>query len=193
MPESQFINVHFEPTLRKVQQDFVRLEKGLENKREVFAAALAVAQHDINEMFDEERDATGQSWAPWEEPYATRAENLPNIGILNRRGRPDGLRALATNSNAFAIAGDRLTYGAGLPSWAGVHLHGGQKVFSTGYRIPKRSFYPYSKEGVAAVERVFSMWAEGEVAILTRKSSRGRVFTQVQTRTPSGQFGPSPL
>jgi phage gpG-like protein len=195
----RFINVDFKPNLRTVEQDFVRLSERLEDKHEVMLASMAVARHDIGEMFDGEHDAMGKAWEPWKsesppsgsnKPYADRAEEFPNIGILQRNG---DLREQAMQSSQFAIEGNHLTYGSDLPEWAGVHLHGGLQVFEDGYRIPQRSFYPYSPEGVAKVHAVFDAWAAHTIEIMERTSKRGKTYVQIQTRTPTGQFGSSPL
>jgi phage gpG-like protein len=196
----RFLNVHFKPSLREVQQDFHRLKGDLSHTRAVMGVAMGIAEDEIEEMFDEKRDAVGKPWAPWKEtyppsgatPYGQRARALPNVNGILERTRP-GLRDAATSSSAFVITDNRLTYGSDLPEWAGVHLHGGKKVFNGGYKIPQRSFYPYSAAGVARVKSVFDAWADESIAVLTKTSSRGRTFTQVQTRTPGGQFGTKPF
>lgn len=196
----RFLNVHFKPTLREVQQDFNRLKGDLSHTRAVMGVAMGIAEDEIDEMFDGKHDAFGKPWKPWKgvkppsggSSYAQRAKALPNVNGILERKRP-GLRNAATSSSAFVISDNHLTYGGNLPEWAGVHLHGGKKTFNGGYKIPQRSFYPYSKAGVAKVAAVFDVWAEEAILVLTKQSAKGRTFTQVQTRTPSGRFGPKPF
>jgi len=148
-------------------------------------------------MFDEMHDAFGKQWQYWRQetppgsqnkPYAEIAEELPNVGILNRANDPDGLRAKATSASAFIIEGNHLAYGADLPEWAGVHLHGGLTISEDGYRIPQRSFYPYSAEGVAKVTALFESWMDSNIRAMPRVSSLGKHY--VQTRV-GGRFGPN--
>ena len=193
-----FINVDFDPNLKTVEQDFVRLGKRFEDKRTVMLAAMVVARHDIDEMFEGEHDAFGDPWAPWKDTkppsgnqsYATRAQNYPNIGILRRK---DDLHQQAIKEEQFHIDNDFLTYGDDLPEWAGVHLHGGQKVQPDGYVIPQRSFYPYSPEGVQKVHMLFDDWAERNIAIMQRTTTTGRTVTMIRGRGAGGRFTPSGL
>jgi phage gpG-like protein len=193
-----FINVDFDPDLRTVEQDFRRVSAKLEDKHTVMLASMVVAQQEIEEMFEHERDAFGDPWAPWKETkppsggqsYATRARNYPNIGILVQDG---DLHREATKTDQFVISDNHLSYGHDLPEWAGVHLHGGVKIQPDGYVIPQRSFYPFSAVGVQKVHMLFDEWAENAIEITERTSKRGRHYVQVQTRTPGGQFGPSPV
>lgn len=204
MARTRFINVDFKPDLKVVRQDMARIAASFEHKQELMGLIVAEAKHDVGEMFENQEDAFGAKWRYWKRTpegsrsYAYRAEKLPNIGILNRSDNPDGLKAKATAWEAFSIVGDKVTYGHNLPDWAGVHLHGGKKVQPDGYKIPRRSFYPFSKAAANRVGVLFAGWAEGNIAVIPRISSRGRVWTQVQTRVPTGRgretrFGPSPL
>lgn len=196
MAKSQrFLNVDFKPNLRTVEQDFLRVAEGLKDKRSVMLAAEVIARRDIDDMFDGEQDAYGNDWQEWKQTpppskknmsYARRAKKYPNIGILQRTGE---LRRQAIKSTQFTITGNTLTYGGDLPTWAGVHLHGGKKVYADGYRIPKRSFLPFSPQGVRAVRNVFDAWATDRVIIIERVSSRGRAYLQVQSRAAKGRFG----
>ena len=188
-----FINIDFAPSLKTVQQDMLRVKAQLDDKAEVMIAAMVVAKREIAENFDEEHDSAGKPWAPWKttpakrntQSYAQRAENYPNIGILQRNGN---LRKAAVSDSAFALSGNTLSYGDNLPQWAGVHLHGGKKSYD-GYKIPQRSWLPFSAAGVAAVQNIFEAWALGAISIQNRTSVKGRSYTQVQYRTPGGRFG----
>jgi phage gpG-like protein len=193
-----FINVDFDPDLRTVEQDFRRVSRNLEHKEQVMIASMAVAQADIEEMFEGEHDAFGDDWQYWKQTkppsggqsYASRAENYPNIGILVQDG---DLHREATSRSQFVISDSHLSYGHDLPEWAGVHLHGGVKIQPDGYVIPQRSFYPYSPEGVQKVHMLFDEWAENAIEIKERTSKRGKRYVQIQTRTPGGQYGASPI
>lgn len=201
--KARFLHIDFDPDLRVVQQDLARIASNFADKRELMGIVAAEAKHDVNEMFDNERDATGTKWPYWKETplprsrsYAHRAEKRPNVAILNRDDKPGGLRDRATAWEAFVVTGNTVTYGHGLPDWAGVHLHGGlpKETKKDGmYAIPQRSFYPFSAAGVAKVNKIFAGWAAHNIAVIPRVSSRGRVWTQVQTRAAGGRFGSSPL
>lgn len=195
MAQKGFLHIDFDPELRKVRQDLARFEASLANKREVMLASMAVAQHEVRDNFDGEHDSGGDSWQPWKatppakggDSYKKRAERFPNIGILQRTG---DLARRAADSSAFRLVGDRLTYGHNLPRWAGVHLHG----YNFGsYTLPQRSWYPFSVSGVAKVVSIFDEWMLGNLAVVSRKSSTGKSYVQVQTRTSSGRFGASPF
>ena len=187
-------------------QAVLRVAGYLDRIEKPLLASKKIARDEMEQRFDTETDPDGKPWEALSEDYLARklAEGYPAT-ILTRTGGAGSLRAAATRDAAFFITGHELWYnaanlphgglahqdgsvrskpfGAELKRWAAAGGHelakgAGENV------LPARPFIGIGGDAEAAIFDVFDMWFAGTLPVWIRPGG------YVQSRAPSGQFGP---
>jgi phage gpG-like protein len=193
-----------------VASDFDKAAAYVDNMQPPLQTSRQLAQADIRENFEAEHDPGGAPWAPWSESYVASGPPGDPEGILKLT---HDLMDSATSASAYPITARELFFDfSTLPFYGIFHQAGASrqaagrgvtkrsnvettKVFGElgavpmGGRfgsndLPARPFAGIEDETQFQIMETFEAWFAGAIGFAMGSSG------VVQTRLPSGRFGP---
>lgn len=170
--------------------------------------AQRIAIEDMKERFETETAPDGQRWVELSPDYRERKQK--EVGDKNILTRDTDLRDAATKASAWTIGADSLFFSTdGLPEYWRVHQEGSEdfgSVFHPSFveetmslpggdnaqNIPPRPFIGLSSDAEDKILDVFDLWFHEGISAASKNYAVSSSGT-LQTRLPSGRFGPKPI